>query len=195
MLLGIDTETSGLWRDDLPPEHGSQPKLVQLGAVLYTAEWDPRARVSLLIQPEGWTIEPEAQRVHGISESQAARYGVRLGSALLTLHDMAKAARTIFGFNVQFDRAVITSSIFAVGAAGQWWARRGRDFRCAMEEATPLCQLPGKFGLKFPSLEEAHAILCPTARTFRSRHDAVSDIEATAEVLRAIDHRKETDHA
>ena len=171
MFLGFDCETSGLAREGLPPDDPSQP---------------------LLIKPEGWSIEPEAERVHGIPTARALRFGVRLGTALLALHDMANAARTIFAHNMQFDRLIVTAALHRAGATGNWWARRAGDMRCTMEEATDYCQLPGQYGrFRWPSLEEARAILCPTLPPFKSTHDALSDIEAAADVLREIDRRKE----
>lgn len=190
MFLGIDAETSGLAREGLPPEDPAQPHLVQLGLKTWDAEWRPRCAVSLLVRPEGWSIEPEAQRVHGITDARAARFGVRLGAALLLLQDLAATAKTIFAHNMQYDRLIITAAIFRAGGSGTWWARRANDMRCSMEEATPHCQLKGEYGgYRFPSLEEAHAILCPELPTFKSRHDALEDIEAAAQVLRAIDRR------
>lgn len=188
MYLGIDCETSGLSRAHLPPEDPSQPHLVQLGLKTWNARWEPRASVSLLVQPDGWTIEPEAERVHGISQAQAMRAGVRLGVALLILQDLAATAKTIFAHNMQYDRLIITAALYRTKASGIWWARRAGDMRCTMEEATPLCQLPGQYGsFKYPDLEEAHAILLPGEATFKTRHDALSDIEAAARVLRKID--------
>lgn len=192
MFLGIDCETSGLVRDGLPAEDPTQPHIVQLGLRLWDQKWEPRASVSVLIRPDGWFIEPEAERVHGISQARAQRYGIRLGAALVMLQDLAGAAQTIFAHNMQYDRLVITAALYRAGASGIWWARRAGDMRCSMEEATPLCQLPGRFGsFKHPSLEEAHAILLPGEKPFVSRHDAILDIEAAGRVLREIDRRRE----
>lgn len=191
MFLGIDTETSGLARDGLPPNDPSQPHLVQIGMRLWSTRWEPQAAVSLLIRPDGWSIEPEAERIHRISQARAERYGVPLPIALATLQGLVNAASIIFAHNMQFDRLVVTAALYRAKASGIWWAKRAGAMRCTMEEATPICQLPGRYGtFKHPSLEEAHTIMLPAEPVFVSRHDALTDIEAAARVFRELERRR-----
>lgn len=185
MLLILDTETSGLLRDDLAAEDPSQPHLVQLGAQLFSQDGTKRGHLNVLIKPDGWSIEPQAQQVHGIDVQVCHRFGVDVVFALGVLQGMVGCAARIVAHNMNFDRKVIASAIHRAGGTGLWWQRAGSRMFCTMEAATPVLKLEGKFGHKFPSLTEAMAGLCPDY-PFVERHDADSDVAATAELYRAL---------
>lgn len=186
MRLFFDTETSGLMKDDLPPDHPSQPNLVQLAARLYDAKWKCVGSVTALIKPNGWSIEPEAEAHHGISESRCARYGVELVYALGLFKELATNARQIVAHNMQFDRRVIDAALYRVGAEGLWWRKKALVLGCTMEASTPVCQIGGAYGLKYPSLEEAHRFLMPT-EPYATAHDAEADVLACVRVFRALE--------
>lgn len=185
MLLVFDTESSGLLKAELDPLDPAQPHMVQLGAQLFDAQWRKRAHLTVLIKPSGWEIEPGAEAVHGISTQTCHRYGVELAAALVPFRALVMTASRIVGHHVQFDRRVIGSAIHRAGGDGNWWARAAGKLCCTMETATPVLNLPGEFGAKFPSLEEAVTGLCP-GREFPVKHDADSDIAATLAVYRAL---------
>ena len=48
---------------------------------------------------------------------------------------------------------------------------------CTMQSSTQYCQLPGRYGYKWPTLTELHNILF--GRDFEDAHDAAGDINAT----------------
>lgn len=185
MLLGFDCETSGLPKPSLDPNDPAQPHLVQLGAKLYDRDWKIVGRQTVLIRPEGWEIEPDALAVHGIPTHRCQRYGIRLDSALLTFRDLVEDAARIVAHNAQFDRKVITTAIQRAGGEGLWWAKKAAALFCTMEAATEVCQLPGEYGLKFPSLEEAIALLLP-GQDYPIKHDADADIDAAIAVYREL---------
>lgn len=185
MILLCDTETSGLTKDGLDPMDPSQPHLVQLGAQLFDRQWIKRAHLTVLIKPEGWQIETEAEAVHGISTAICHRHGIALAEALVPFRGLVTAASRIVIHHAQFDRRVIAKGIKDAGGEGVWWARAGSKLFCTMETATPVLKLPSEFGYKFPSLEEAVAALCP-GEDLPVKHDADSDIAACAAVYRAL---------
>src|SRR5882724_11928875 len=84
MYLFFDTETTGLARNWKAPvtDVANWPRIVQLGwveceetgAVINQAEW--------IIKPDGYTIPPEASRIHGITMEKAIGTGVPIGQAL-----------------------------------------------------------------------------------------------------------------
>ena len=187
MRIAFDTETSGLIRGELAPDHPSQPNLVQLGAKLYDAQWRVTGSITLLIQPDGWSMEPEAERHHGISEARCVRHGVPLVAALATFQALAANARQVIGHNVQFDRGIIKLACLRAGGAGLWWDKKAQQFFCTMEASTPVLQLPGQWGqFKYPSLEEAHRHFYP-ADAFETAHDAEGDLLATVRIFRALE--------
>lgn len=186
MRLFYDTETSGLWRDDLPFDHPSQPNLVQLGLQFFDAKWKRTGLFTAMIRPDGWSIEPDAERHHGISEARASRHGIPLVAALSVLQGFAANARRIAAHNNEFDRKIIKSAIARAGGEGLWWARKAPQFFCTMESSTPVCQLPGEHGFKFPSLEEAHRFFYPEA-AYITEHDAEKDTDALVRVYQALE--------
>lgn len=186
MRLFYDTETSGLWRDDLPYDHPSQPNLVQLGLQFYDAKWKRTGVLVALIKPDGWSIEPDAERHHGISEARCARHGIPLVAALSVLQAYAANSRRIAAHNNEFDRKVIKAAIARAGGEGLWWQRKAPQFFCTMETSTPILQLPGEHGFKFPSLEEAHRFFYPE-HEYTTQHDAEADTDALVRVYQALE--------
>lgn len=187
MIAFVDTETSGLWRDDLPPEDPSQPHLCQIGIKRF-AGGRVVGQFTALIAPDGWSMEPGAQAVHGIREIDCVRHGLPLARALAAFAANVEAATIVAAHNMNFDRRVIEASLRRVGAKAGWWLAKRNNFRCTMEAATPLCQLPGQFGsFKFPSLEEAHRILVPTVPFDGTSHNVDDDIAAGFRIYQAID--------
>lgn len=186
MRLFYDTETSGLWREDLPYDHPSQPNLVQLGLQLFDAKWQRTGIFVGMIKPDGWSIEPDAERHHGISEARCSRHGVPLVAALTVLQGMCSNARQIIAHHNEFDRRVIRRELARLGSDGLWWQRHAPNFFCTMEASTPVCQLPGQYGFKFPSLEEAHHFFYPE-HSYRTAHDAEADTDATVRIAQALE--------
>lgn len=184
MILFIDTESSSLFNDSLDVLDPSQPDMVQLGAQLFDLQGKKRGHLNVLIKPSGWEMVAEAEAVHGISTQSCHRYGVSVISALSLLQGMVGCATRIVGHNVQFDRKIITVAIHRAGGAGLWWQKVGGRMFCTMERSVDVLHLPGEFGFKFPTLEEAVTLLAPDAP--KPSHDADSDIAATVAVYRAL---------
>lgn len=186
MRLAFDTETTGLVRKDLPNSDPSQPHLIQLAAKLFSPKWEVKGSLKVLIKPDGWSIEPAAAEIHGITEAACARYGVPLGAALLLFKSLADQASEVGAFNLHsFDRNVIGTACYRAGGVGLWWTQAARKMECIMEASAPVCELPGEFGgFKHPSLTEAHLRL--VGLPYEGRHDAEEDLDAAARVWRAL---------
>ena len=201
-LLFLDTETSGLPDFKLPPDHPSQPHIVSLAAWL--GEWNDEtqsvthtASLNSTIKPEGWHIEPEAQRIHGITEDYALAFGEELPIVLnrfLTLcthasKDAPPGASLLIAHNTQFDhRMILRDCAFAeidftpVGYL--------RPF-CTMRALTPRMKLPHKPGgrtgnYKWPKLDEAYGFMFSGATVpgeRANRHDAMEDLLACKDIF------------
>lgn len=186
----VDTETSGLWRKDLPVTDPSQPHMLQLACKMVTPDRRLVGSFSRIIRPEGWSIEPEAESTHGISEAFAHRHGVPLWIALTELRASVENASRIVGHNITlFDRLVIEASIARTGTEARWWRSRVGLVYDTQEAATPVLRLPSAFGdYKWPSLQEAVRYFAdgePWA-SWESSHQAADDIEATEFVYWAL---------
>lgn len=191
MILGFDTETSGLMRDRLPYDAPEQPHLLQLSAQLVSEQRKRIARMTAIIRPNGWAIEAEAEKVHGISERVASRAGVTPLAALLLFKEMALNARQIVAHHAQFDWYMVANEIKRAGANTAWWDAARPKLGCTMERSTGVLKLQGEFGEKFPSLEEAHTAL---VGPYTSTHDAEEDVEACLRIWWALDERDGAKH-
>ena len=154
----FDTETTGFVQPKLPPEHPSQPHLVQLGGVLYDDSGHERASMDLTIKPEGWEIPSKASDVHGITPAIADRHGIPLIVALALFSNLAKLARHHVGHNIEFDMKVMAAAFHRVNRP-----MPAMNPRCTKDMADPILKLPptekminAGFGHKFkpPTLTE-----------------------------------------
>lgn len=186
LTLILDVETSGLLRDALPIDDPNQPHLVSLALKLVTPDKVCRGRFSTMIKPSGWSIEPEALAVHGITEMMASNCGIPEYIALSVLKAFAINASRIVGHHlIGFDWNVITASLIREGSDALWWKKLASRREDTMEMATPVLKLPGKIPgeFKWPTLEEAvNHFGCGDNLnwyTWKSSHRADEDVDAT----------------
>lgn len=186
MITVFDCETTGLLRAGMPAEE--QPHLLQLSCALYDGQKRRRGRLTTIMRPDGWSIEPQAELVHGIAERTAHRAGIPPVPALAVLRFFAENSTKIVAHNFEYDWSIIDAALKRAGSAGEWWRDARQKRFCTQEVSTPILNLPGEFGQKFPSLEEAHRFFFPES-PYESRHDAEEDADATARVYFAISER------
>ncbi len=184
-ILFFDTETTGLPDNDSPPGRG-QPHIVQLAAVLV----DGRAErtVATLIQPEGWTIHPDARRVHGISVERARAEGIPIAQAIASFDELLAEADLAVAHNVKFDRLLLDSEYARLARRPRW----PRTF-CTMLACTDVLCLPGyRGGYKWPKLEEAYYHFF--RRPLACAHDALADVRACIAIYQELSRRGLTAH-
>ncbi|MCK5607089.1 3'-5' exonuclease [Candidatus Pacearchaeota archaeon] len=173
MELFIDTETSGMVQWKLPPDHKSQPWMVQLGAILSDKD-DIHAELNVIISPYDRKISEEATEVHGITEKIAGEIGVNEINVMNILVELMESADRIVCHNVRFDLLIIIGSLIRINCDIDV---ADTPTFCTMLEGTKLCKLPGKFGnFKWPTLQELHTHLF--GKAFPSAHDAMADVRA-----------------
>jgi DNA polymerase-3 subunit epsilon len=79
----------------------------------------------------------------------------------------------VVGHNISFDLNIVGAELLRQGWVN---ALVTRPSICTMREGTDYCQLPGRYGYKWPTLTELHFKLFGTE--FESAHDALADTEA-----------------
>ncbi len=191
MKLFFDTETTGIVNFKAPPEHESQPHLVQLGAILYDAENRVVSEINLIVKPVGFTIPAEAAAVHGFTQERAERYGSSLRGVLSVFDALVRKADLLVAHSFDFDRTVILAELFRMR---QWESllEAKRVFAdkpgfCTMKATTPICKLPSKFDggdYKWPKLQEAYKHLFN--EEFVGAHDAMADVRACARIYYSL---------
>lgn len=187
MILFFDTETTGFVDDRLPPDHPSQPYIVQLACQLYSDDGKATAGFSLIVNPGiGEVSIPErASAVHGITEEVAVQLGVSTESALGLFTHLYQRSDLICAHNFKFDKAVIETAI--ARHYGRTMPLRKPSF-CTMEAASPIVNLPptermlaaGFTKPKPPKLEECIRHFFDEA--LDGAHDAMIDVAACARI-------------
>lgn len=179
-LLVCDTETANL----------TTKNIVQLAAILVENN-TIQSSLNLLIKPDGWTIDPKAEAVHGISMETAERYGVPIEAALWLFDCLSEQADVVCAHNLSFDEPVITNEYRRLGRV---WEIKERY--CTMQASRDVVKIPptekmiraGFRQYKSPSLQEAHQHLLGCG--FENSHSAMADVEACYRVFEALQNLK-----
>jgi DNA polymerase-3 subunit epsilon len=195
--LFFDTETTGKADFRAPAEAPHQPRLVQLAAVLtevssLKSEVQSSAgtqaggavplpareiaSLNVIVRPDGFEIPIEASAVHGITTAQALAGGIGLVPALALFSELARVADVFVCHNTQFDLLILDSELARTDGR-----LPDKPARCTMKLMTGVCRLPGPYGFKWPTLQEAYAHCF--GREFDGAHDALADVRACQEIF------------
>lgn len=160
-LLFFDTETTGKANFRAPAEHPSQPRLVQLAALLTDGQGKELASINVVIHPKEFEIPREAAAVHGITTEAARLVGVPLLHALFLFSSLARVATGYVCHNVQFD------SLIAQGECGRMSVELPElPEHCTMQAMTGVCCLPGAYGARCtgrrPRVQRCFLLVAPT---------------------------------
>jgi DNA polymerase III epsilon subunit-like protein len=175
VYLFFDTETSGLPADWTAPASAvdNWPRLVQIAWISCDAEGRTTASHEYLIRPQGFEISRQATELHGISTARARREGVALSPVLVEFAAAVSEASTVVGHNLDFDVKGTRAEWIRAGMAD---SLADKPLCCTMKASTEYCQLPGRYGFKWPRLDELHAKLFREG--FTDAHSALADTEA-----------------
>jgi DNA polymerase III epsilon subunit-like protein len=179
-ILFFDTETTGLPTHYNAPISAVQnwPRMVQLAFLIYNEDGSLNAKQNYIIKPEGYVIPAEATRIHRITTQQALAEGYNLTEVLNLFYQAISESAILIGHNIEFDKAIVGAE-FIRKKIDTKALLATRSF-CTMKDKNVVnfCKIPGKFGFKWPTLEELHFRLFnePIAEA----HDASIDIESTA---------------
>ena len=177
MYLFFDTETTGIPRNYKAPvsDLGNWPRLVQIAWLLVDAENQEIECAEHIVKPDGFTIPADAAAVHGITTQIAATQGIELGRVLAAVSAGMGKASTLFAHNMSFDEKILGAEFLRAGLANRV---ESMQRRCTMQESTNYCRLPGRYGFKWPSLQELHLKLFN--QPLEGAHRALVDVRACA---------------
>ena len=195
MYLIFDTETTGLpKRWDAPiSDTDNWPRCIQIAWQLHDEMGVCIEHQDYLVQPDGFNIPYDAEKIHGISTELAQEQGKPLYEVLLRFKDALDKTKFVVGQNVKFDLNIMGAEFFREDLANILQELPVLD-TCTEHTAT-LCKLPGGRGgrFKLPTLSELHHFLFDNG--FEEAHNATADVEATArcffELIRKGEYTKE----
>jgi DNA polymerase-3 subunit epsilon len=186
MYIVIDCETTGLpknWRAPVS-DLDNWPRVIQIAWSRYDGDLRYMESAAFLIQPEGFTIPREAERVHRISTERAMAEGVPLLKALSTFSDAVGKSKVVVAHNLRFDESCISAECLRLDLASPF---EDKKRICTMTGTKEICRIPGQYGYKWPSLSELHQTLFGTG--FEEAHDAGADVAACADCFLELKRR------
>ena len=195
MYLIFDTETTGLpKRWDAPiSDLDNWPRCIQIAWQLHDNLGNCIEHQDYLVQPEGFNIPYDAEKIHGISTELAQEQGVPLVDVLEKFNAALNKTKFVVGQNVGFDLNIMGAEFIRADIANKLQELPVLD--TCTEHTAELCQLPGgRYGkFKLPTLTELHEFLFNVP--FAEAHNATADVEATTrcffELIRLEEFTKE----
>lgn len=176
--LFFDTETTGLPKNWNAPasDISNWPRLVQLAWLHSDGEGNELGTGNLIIQPNGFLIPVDASKVHGISQERALKEGIHLAEALDQFNHALENTQVIVAHNISFDLKIMGAEYIRADKKNPLL---GKKEICTMKSSTDFCQISGKYGYKWPNLQELYQTLF--GESFTGAHDAEKDVEITAQ--------------
>jgi DNA polymerase III subunit epsilon len=177
MYLIVDCETTGLPKNWNAPisDSSNWPRVIQVAWSLYDLESRHLESAVHLVQPDGFAIPPEAQRIHGITTERARAEGKPLLDVLRDLKSAIEASEILVAHNLKFDERVLSAEFLRMKLKPPFLNKKRY---CTMENTTGLCRIPSSRGFKWPTLAQLYREL------FQSRleeaHDAGADVATCA---------------
>ncbi|MBE9490735.1 MAG: DNA polymerase III subunit alpha [Bacteroidetes bacterium] len=191
MYLIFDTETTGLpkrWNAPIT-DTDNWPRCIQIAWQLHDQLGGLIEHQDYLVQPEGFNIPYDAEKIHGISTELAQEKGISLNEVLEKFNEALNKTKFIVGQNVKFDLNIMGCEFTREDIANQLQELPVLD-TCSEHTAT-LCKLPGgRYGkFKLPTLAELHHYLFN--KPFNEAHNATADVEATTRCFFELIRREE----
>ena len=190
MFLIFDTETTGLpkrWNAPLS-DADNWPRCVQIAWQLHDKNGVLVEHEDYLIQPEGFNVPFDAEKIHGISTELALKSGISMKAVIERFLQALSKTKFIVGQNLGFDKNIMGAEFLRLGMENPLPNYQVLD--TCTETTAQLCQLPGGRGGKFklPTLSELHYFLFN--HPFSEAHNATADVEATTRCFLELIRRK-----
>ena len=179
MYLIFDTETTGLpKRWDAPlTDFDNWPRCIQIAWQIHDEMGNLVEHQDYLVQPKGFNIPFDAEKIHGISTELAQQEGFPLREVLEKFQIALGHSKFVVGQNVGFDLNIMGAEFLREGLNNPLETFPILD--TCTEKTAELCKLPGgRYGrFKLPTLTELHQQLFD--QPFSEAHNATADVEAT----------------
>ena len=158
MYLIFDTETTGLPKSWNAPitDTDNWPRCIQIAWQLHDALGNVVEHNDFLIQPDGFNIPYDAERIHGISTDLAEEQGIQLKEGLALFNEALGKTTFIVGQNLNFDLNIMGCEFHRLGVESTLSSLPILD--TCTEKTALMCQIPGgRYGkFKLPTLTELH---------------------------------------
>lgn len=115
--LVFDTETTGLPPSRSKPDPANiapwdRCRIVQIAWNIYDVNGALERAVCFMVKPDGFTIPPEAARIHGITTECAMAEGVPIEHVFEILRRDLSRVSTLVAHNIRFDDNVVLAELY-----------------------------------------------------------------------------------
>ncbi|MCK4235534.1 MAG: 3'-5' exonuclease [Candidatus Krumholzibacteria bacterium] len=178
MYIFFDTETTGLPMDWSAPvsDLSNWPRLVQIAWIQFDRSGKQVSCSDRIVRPQGFSIPPDAARIHGITTERAMKEGVPLKKVLFEFSGAIEDSSMLVAHNMSFDEKVVGAEFLREDISNALFQK---PRLCTKEASTEYCRLPGSYGYKWPTLAELYTILFQ--KGFEDSHSASGDVRACAD--------------
>jgi len=180
MYLFFDTETTGLPKNYNAPVHDVQnwPRMVQLAWALYDENEILIEAKDYIIKPVGFTIPADVVKIHGITTDIALNKGIDLETVLHEFRDITSKATYLVAHNISYDLNILGAEYFRNKINMNFYKF---NQICTMKSTAEFCRIPGRYGYKWPNLNELYMSLFN--EPLRNAHSAMVDVTACAKAF------------
>lgn len=184
--LVVDCESTGLFRFGDPADAPGQPRLAHLTMIGTVGDrvW---FKTNAYIRPDGWSMPPELERVHGLTDAILNEKGIPILGVLALYAWLIDAGYVIVAYNSAYDLKLMRGELRRGGLDDR--ASRTPSI-CTMLACVDICKLPypsGREGYKFPKLREA--LECLGIEQRGTAHTALGDAESCLAIFRELRRR------
>ena len=182
-VIVFDTETSGKADHKLPFDHPTQPRLAQLGFIGKDNDGKVTSEVNLFVKPDGWVMPKETSDFHGITQEFLEEHGLPIKVVMSVFLRAVKGNDFLIAHNSAFDMIIIQNELSRIGWLNQLDQEETKVF-CTMAATTDICKIQGKYGYKWPTMQEAYKHYF--GEEFEDAHDAMADVRACMAVYEKL---------
>jgi DNA polymerase III epsilon subunit-like protein len=185
MYLFIDLETNGRPANNKAPytDLDNWPRITQIAWVACTSD-KLINKQSSLVKPDGWTVPTEQFFIdNNMSTERCEKEGIPLPILLKDLVSDMEHCELIISHNILFDINVLKAELIRYNIE----MPKELIELCTMQTSTDYCKIPGKYGYKWPTLEELHFFLFNSK--FEGAHDALTDVFVLAKCFFELERR------
>lgn len=151
------------------------PRVIQLAWQLFNEKGELAGERCDLIKPEGFTVPVTDFHIkHNLTQVRCEDHGIPILIALQEFSHAMKECKYIIAHNMDYDYPVTGAEFIRLGAKSGSKPHK----ICTMKSSTNFVGIPGKYGFKFPNLNELHNKLFQS--DFSGAHDALNDVRACA---------------
>lgn len=175
MYLFLDTETTGLPLDWKAPigQLDNWPRIVEIGWILTDKDGNEIESDTFILKPDSFKIPADASAIHGITTEIAIEKGQDRIEILKKIADLLNKATVLVAHNIDFDKKVVHAEFIRYNIKSNI---HKIDKLCTKELTTDYCKLSGRYGYKWPTLEELYEKVFSTSLI--SSHSALGDVKA-----------------